>query len=91
MKKAIVVFVCLSISILGAKAVSSKEAGPVKTLPPIVAQTYGAAGTIIMWHNIDGDGKADYKATYIIRDGRLFEISKNMTPPDGDRFKIKGR
>ena len=91
MKNAIVAIVCLTVWIVGATAVSSKEVESVKTLPPIVAQTYGAAGTIIMWHTTDDDGKADYKATYIFKDGRLYQISKNMTSQGDPRFQIIGR
>ena len=90
MKNAIVAIVCLTVWIVGVTAVSSKEVESVKTLPPIVAQTYGTAGTIIMWHTTD-DGKADYKATYIFKDGRLHQISKNMTSQDDPRFQIIGR
>jgi hypothetical protein len=78
MKKTIVVFLCLWLFIIGANSASGKDVASVKTLPPIVAQTYGFAGTIIMWHDIDGDGKADYKATYIFKEGRLRQVSKVM-------------
>ena len=91
MKKTIVVFVCLALCIVAAGTVSGKETESVKTLPPIVAQTYGMAGTIIMWHTIDGDSKADYKATYIFKNGRLYQISQSLASQDDFRYQIIGR
>lgn len=91
MKKTIVTFVCVALCIIAASTVSGKEAESVKTLPPVVAQTYGMAGTIIMWHTIDGDGEADYKATYIFKDGRLCQISQTVALQDDLRYQIIGR
>lgn len=83
MKKATATVFCIAVCIVAAKAVSSQEVESVITLPPIVTQAYGAAGTIIMWHDIDDDEKADYKATYIFKDGRLHQVGSNMLLPDG--------
>jgi hypothetical protein len=91
MKKTIVVFVCLALCIVAAETVSAKEAESARTLPPVVAQTYGMAGTIIMWHTIDGDEKADYKATYIFKNGRLYQISETLASQDDLRYQIIGR
>ena len=77
MKKGIAVILCLSVLFIGATAVALEKAEPSKNLPPIVAQAYGAAGTIIMWHDIDGDQKADYKAAYIFKDGRIQRLKDN--------------
>ena len=91
MKKTIVAFACLAVCLFAARTVSGKEAESVRTLPPVVAQTYGMAGTIIMWHTIDGDGKADYKATYVFKEGRLIQISQTVAKQDDLRYQIIGR
>lgn len=70
---------------------SAKEPESVKTLPPVVAQAYGVAGTIIMWHTVDGDEKPDYQATYVFKDGRLYLISQIMTSQADPRYQIIGR
>ena len=88
MKKTIVALMCLSLCIMGGNAASGKNVASVKTLPPIIAQTYGMAGTIIMWHDLDGDGKADYKATYIFKDGKLHQISQTVASQDDFRYQI---
>jgi hypothetical protein len=49
------------------------------------------AGTIIMWHSIDGDEKAVYKATYIFKDGRLQKVSETVASQDDLRYRIIGR
>jgi hypothetical protein len=91
MKKTIMAFACLVLCIAAAVTASGKEIEPVTTLPPVVAQTHGMAGTIIMWHTIDGDEKADYKAIYIFRDGRLHQVSKTVALQDDIRYQIFGR
>ena len=91
MKKTIIAFACLVLFSAAAVSASGKEIEPVTTLPPVVAQTYGMAGTIIMWHTIDGDSKADYKATYIFKDGRLYQISQSLASQDDFRYQIIGR
>jgi hypothetical protein len=91
MKKTILAFACLAFCIAAAGTASGREAESVKTFPPVVAHTYGMAGTIIMWHTIDGDGKADYKATYVFKDGKLIQISKTVASQDDFRYQIVGR
>ncbi len=91
MKKTIIAFACLALCVAVVGTVSGKETESVTTLPPVVAQTYGMAGTIIMWHTIDGDGRADYKATYIFKDGRLHQISQTVALQDELRYQIIGR
>ena len=91
MKKTIFALLCLLLCVSGIQTVSGKEAESVKTLPPVVAQTYGMAGTIIMWHTIDGDGNADYKATYVFKDGKLIQISQTVASQDDLRYQIIGR
>ena len=91
MKKTIIFFVCLALCIAAAGTVSGKEAETVRTLPPVVAQSYGMAGTIIMWHTIDGDGKADYKATYVFKGGKLIQISQPVALQGDLRYQIIGR
>jgi hypothetical protein len=91
MKKTIIAFACLALCVAAAGTVSGKETESVTTLPPVVAQTYGMAGTIIMWHTLDGDGKADYKATYIFKNGRLHQVSQTVALQDELRYRIIGR
>jgi len=91
MKKTIIAFACLVLFSAAAVTASGKEIEPVRTLPPVVAQTYGMAGTIIMWHSIDGDEKAVYKATYIFKDGRLQKVSETVASQDDLRYRIIGR
>ncbi len=88
MKKAIVAFACLSLFIISEKAALSEKTESIKTLPPTVAQTYGPAGTIIMWHDTNADGNPDYKTTYIFKDGRLHQIAKSY-PSDGSFGFVK--
>jgi ABC-type glycerol-3-phosphate transport system substrate-binding protein len=91
MKKTIIAFACLALCVAAAGAVNGKETESVTTLPPVVAQTYGMAGTIIIWHTLDGDGRADYKATYIFKDGKLHQISQTVALQDELRYQILGR
>ena len=91
MKKTIVAFACLAIGVVFAGTASGNEAESVRSLPPVVAQTYGMAGTIIMWHTTDGDEKADYKATYVFKDGRLHQISQTVASQDDLRYQVIGR
>ena len=91
MKNTIVAFACLALGIAAAGTASGKEAESVRTLPPVVAQTYGMAGTIIMWHTIDGDSQADFKATYVFKDGKLIQISQTVASQNDFRYQIIGR
>ena len=77
MKKLIVLFACLAFGCLGAADVLSKEPDPVKMLPAVIAQVAGQANTVTIWHDIDDDGQADYKATYVFKDGRLHRLNKS--------------
>ncbi len=79
MKKAILTLICLALCVVDVDMTSSEETKSEKMLPPIVAQTYGPAGTIIMWHDTNDDGNPDYKATYIFKDGRLHLIDKSYS------------
>ena len=60
-------------------------------LPAVVAQYCGQANTIIMWHDIDNDGQADYKATYVFKDGKLHQTSKSQTSQAELGFLIRRR
>ena len=91
MKKTIFALIGLVLCIAAAGTVFGTETDSVRTLPPVVAQSYGMAGTIIMWHTIDGDGKADYKATYVFKEGRLIQISQTVAFQDDLRYQILGR
>ena len=91
MKKTIAFVVCLALCMAAAQTVSAKEVETVKTLPPVVAQMSGMAGTVIMWHTTDGDDKADYVATYIFKDGKLHRISQKLASQENLRYQIIGR
>ena len=69
-------FAVLAFCILSAGGIFAEEMQPLKMLPPTIGQTYGPGNTIIMWHDIDNDEHADFKATYIFIDGRLVLIEK---------------
>ena len=79
-KIAILTFICLALYLVDVDRTSSEETKSESMLPPTVAQTYGPAGTIIMWHDTNDDGNPDYKATYIFKDGRLLLIDKVILP-----------
>jgi hypothetical protein len=78
MKKISLGFVCLALCIVSGNGVDAEENDSAKTLPPVIAQTSGPALTIIMWHDIDDDGNADYRATYAFIEGRLRLLEKNL-------------
>jgi hypothetical protein len=61
------------------------------TLPPVIAQVCGQANTVIMWHDIDNDGQADYKATYVFKDGKLHQLDKSQTSQEELGFVIRRR
>ena len=91
MKKLFVLFACLTVCIVSATGVLSKEPDTVKMLPAIVAQSCGQANTVIMWHDIDNDGQADYKATYVFKDGKLHQLNKSHATQEELGFLIRRR
>jgi hypothetical protein len=82
MMKKIILLSCFSLFILEASGVFAEESKTTVTLPLIIRQMCGQANTIVMWHDIDDDGKADYKATYVFKDGKLNQVSKNQVSQD---------
>jgi hypothetical protein len=44
-----------------------------------------------MWHDIDNDGQADYKATYIFKDGKLHQLDKSHATKDELGYLIRRR
>jgi len=60
-------------------------------LAPVIAQVCGQANTVTMWHDIDNDGQADYKATYVSKDGKLHQMSKSETSQEELGFLIRRR
>jgi len=60
----------------------AKEPELREPIPPVVAQAYGPGNTIVMWHDTNDDGNADYKATYIFIDGKLHLVKKISYPPN---------
>ena len=91
MKKLIVLLVCLTFCVVSGVGVYAKEPNPTGLLPAVVAQLCGQANTVTMWHDINDDGRADYKATYVFKDGKLRRLNKGQTYQDQLRLIIKGR
>ena len=86
----ILLFSCLTFCLINAAGVFGEESETAKMLHPIVGQTHVRANTVIMWHDINDDGKADYKATYIFKAGKLHQVSKQFVPQeDSGNFKPK--
>lgn len=79
-----IAFVCLWLCIVVSTVASNEKRESVKTLPPTVAQTYGPAGTIMMWHDTNDDGNPDYRATYVFKSGRMHLI--NGSYPSDENF-----
>jgi hypothetical protein len=77
MKKRFVVLIGLMIGIIWARGAGAEKIQSVGALPPVVAQVCGQANTVTMWHDIDNDGQADYKATYVFKGGKLHQMSKS--------------
>jgi len=82
MRKLIVWFICLTFWLVNGVAVFAKETEPAVMLPAIVAQSCGQANTVIMWHDINDDGKADYKATYVFKKGKLQRLNNGQPSQD---------
>jgi hypothetical protein len=91
MKKLFVLFVCLTVCMVSAGWVFAEKTKSATTLPPVIAQVCGQANTVIMWHDIDNDGEADYKATYVFRDGKLHQMSKSQTSQEELGLVIRRR
>ena len=91
MKKLFVLLVCLTFWMVNGVGVFAKETKSAGTLPAIVAQSCGQANTVIMWHDINDDGKADYKATYVFKDGKLHQLNKSQATQDELGFLIRRR
>ena len=85
MNKFFTLLVCLTFCMMNGVGVFAKEINPSETLPAIVAQFCGQANTVIMWHDINDDGKADFKATYVFKDGKLQR--QNKVPSDQGELK----
>ena len=91
MKKLLVLFVCLTFCMVGAGGVFAEKTKPAEALAPVIAQFCGQANTVTMWHDIDNDGQADYKATYVFRDGKLHQTSKSQTSQEELGLLIRRR
>lgn len=76
MKKTLMLLVCILVGAAGAGGSFAKEVQSAKVLPAVVAQSTGQANTVVMWHDINDDGKADFKATYVFKDGKLHRLNK---------------
>jgi hypothetical protein len=91
MKKRLILFVCLTVCLVGAGGVFAEKNKSATTLPPVIAQVCGQANTVIMWHDIDNDGQANYKATYVFKDGKLHQMEKSPTSQEELGFVIRRR
>ena len=91
MKKLFVLFVGLTVCMVSAGGVCAEKFQSAAALAPVIAQVCGQANTVTMWHDIDNDGQADYKATYVFRDGRLHQMSKSQTSQEELGFLIRRR
>ena len=89
MKNYLKSFVCLTFCIFITASVFAEESITVETLPPIVGQMSGQANTIVMWHDINDDGQADFKATHIFKNGKLHLVSKDQVSIDDLGFIIR--
>lgn len=79
MKKVAILLACFLMVPAGVGGGFAKDVQPAKLLPAVVAQSAGQANTVIMWHDVNDDGKADYKAAYVFKNGRLHRLSKTLT------------
>ena len=89
MKRILISLSFFAFCIFSATGVFAEESKTSETLPPIVGQMCGQANTIIMWHDINEDGQADYKATYIFKDGKLRQVSKIKVSQNDLGFLIR--
>ena len=76
---------CLILCLINAGAVFAEDPETSQMLHPIVGQMHRGANTVIMWHDTDDDGQADYKATYIFKAGKLHQVSKQFVSPENTR------
>ena len=91
MNKLFTLLVCLTFCMVNGVGVFAKETKPTETLPAIVAQFCGQANTVIMWHDINDDGKADYKATYVFKEGKLHRLDSSQAAQNELGYFIKER
>lgn len=91
MKKRLVLFVCLTVCLVGAGGVFAKRDISATTLPPVIAQVCGQANTVVMWHDINDDGKADYKVAYVFKNGRLYQLSRSQIVREEPERQIQER
>ena len=91
MKKLIVLLVCLTFCVVNGVGVFAKETKPTELLPAVVAQSAGQANRVTMWHDTNDDGKADYKATYVFKDGKLHRLSKGSLVHGERRYIMRER
>ena len=91
MKKLIVLLVCLTFCVVNGVGVFAKESRLTETLPAVVAQSCGQANTVTMWHDINDDGKADFKATYVFKDGKLHRLNKGPSVQGELRYILRER
>ena len=91
MNKLFVLVVCLTFCMVGAGEVCAEKTQSAAALPPVIAQVCGQANTVIMWHDIDDDGQADYKATYVFKDRKLHQLFKSQTSQEELGFLIRRR
>lgn len=91
MKKLLVLTICLTICGVNGAGVFAKEIHTAVILPAVVAQSCGQANTVIMWHDIDDDGKADFKATYVFKNGKLQRLNKGPLDQGELKYIVRER
>ena len=91
MKIFLTILVCLLLLSVGADGIFAVEVQPAKILPVIVAQATGQANTVIMWHDINDDGEADYKVAYVFKNGRLHQLSSSRIFRQGSVRQMQER
>ena len=72
----------LAFCLIGTGIVRAEESAASEMMHPIVGQMRGQANTVIMWHDTNDDGQADYRATYVFKAGKLHQVSKQFVPQE---------
>jgi hypothetical protein len=77
MKKILLLLASVILCLILSSGLYAEGTDAVRTLPPVIAQAAGPAFTIVMWHDINDDGKSDYRATYAFKGGKLHLLDRS--------------